>query len=162
MPTRARLRQGKFLLEPVGLAQSLSLRVQHGAAVAAGIGVEIHAARGQAAVLEDHQHALRRQVDVGRELIGVPAEEFVAGIGIDRTEPAGRGGLRRIALPEEEPGEFVVGEPEVAAAHAARLNRRRPVGGPAFGYSTDSCDAEYSCVDRARGECGGSGRHVYS
>ena len=29
------------------------------------------------------------QVDVGRELVGVPAEERVAGVGVDRAEGAG-------------------------------------------------------------------------
>ena len=35
-----------------------------------------------------HQHALRRQVDVGRELVGVPAEQQVAAVGVDRAEHA--------------------------------------------------------------------------
>ena len=37
---------------------------------------------------QDHQHALRRQVEVGRELVGVPAEQQVAAVGVDRAEHA--------------------------------------------------------------------------
>ena len=45
---------------------------------------------------------LRREIDVGRELVGVPAEQHVAGVGVDRTERARRAGdfqfmLHRVA-----------------------------------------------------------------
>jgi hypothetical protein len=55
-------------------------------------GVEIHAAGGQAARVENGEHALRRQVDVRRELVGVPAQQHVACVGVDGAERAGGGG----------------------------------------------------------------------
>ena len=57
-------------------------------ALAADLGVEVQAAGGEAAVLEDDEHDLRGQVDVGGELVGVPAQEQVAGVGVDRAEDA--------------------------------------------------------------------------
>ena len=59
-------------------------------AFAADLGVEVDAAGGEAAVLQQHEHALRRQIDVGRELVGVPAEQQVAGVGVDRAQDARR------------------------------------------------------------------------
>ena len=55
-------------------------------AFAADLGVKVDAAGAEAAVLEDRQHALRGEVVVGRELVGVPAEEQVARVGVDRAE----------------------------------------------------------------------------
>ena len=52
------------------------------------LGVEVDAARRQAALPQDDQHALRRQIQVGRELIGVPAEQQVAAVGVHRAEQA--------------------------------------------------------------------------
>ncbi len=57
-------------------------------ALAADLGVEVDAARSQAALCQDHQHAAGRQVEVGRELIGVPAQQQVAAVGVDRAEHA--------------------------------------------------------------------------
>ena len=53
------------------------------------LGVEVEAALGEAAHLEDAQHDVRREVEVGRELVGVPAEERVAAVGVDGTEGVG-------------------------------------------------------------------------
>ena len=55
-------------------------------ALAADLGVEVGAAAAESALLEDHEHDLRREVDVGRELVGVPAEEQVARVGVDRAQ----------------------------------------------------------------------------
>ena len=52
-------------------------------------GVEIHAARGQAARVQNGKHALRCQVDVGWKLVRVPAQKQIAGIGINGAERTG-------------------------------------------------------------------------
>ena len=57
-------------------------------AFAAHFGVEIHAAGGDATVLEDGKHALGGEINVGWELVGVPAEQEVAGVGIDGPQKA--------------------------------------------------------------------------
>src|SRR5262245_57123073 len=46
-------------------------------ALAPDLGVEIRAAGGETAVLQNRQHDLARQVKVGGELVGVPSEEHV-------------------------------------------------------------------------------------
>ena len=56
----------------------------------------------KAAVLEHRVHALRGEIDIGRELVGVPAEEHVAGVGVDRAKHARAAGdfhfvLHRVA-----------------------------------------------------------------
>src|SRR6185503_10027092 len=61
-------------------------------ALAAHFGVEVGATGGQAAHLEDDQHDLRGEVNVGGELVGIPAKEQVAGIGVDAAEGARGGG----------------------------------------------------------------------
>ena len=50
--------------------------------------VEVDPAGCQAALFQDDQHALRGEVDVGRELVGVPAEQQVAGVGVDAAQVA--------------------------------------------------------------------------
>lgn len=50
--------------------------------------VEVDAAGCQAALLQDDHHALRGQVDVGWELVGVPAQQQVAGVGVDAAQVA--------------------------------------------------------------------------
>src|SRR5262249_48938534 len=57
-------------------------------ALAAHFRVEVYAAGSEAALAEDHQHALRGQVQIGRKLVGVPAQEQVAAVGVDRAEHA--------------------------------------------------------------------------
>ena len=61
-------------------------------AFAADFGVEVCAAGGEAAHLEDGEHDLGGEINVGGELVGVPAEENVAGVGVDRAEGVGGGG----------------------------------------------------------------------
>ena len=67
-------------------------------ALAADLGVEVHAAGLEAAVFQDAQHALRGEVDVGGELVGVPAEHEVAGVGVDGAEGAGGAGDFQLVL----------------------------------------------------------------
>ena len=57
-------------------------------ALAADLGVEVDAAGREPAHVEDAEHALRGQVDVGGELVGVPAQQVVAGVGVDRAQGA--------------------------------------------------------------------------
>src|SRR5262249_3861740 len=57
-------------------------------ALAAHFRVEVDAAGREAALAEDHQHALRGQVQIGRKLVGVPAQQQVAAIGVDGAEHA--------------------------------------------------------------------------
>ena len=57
-------------------------------ALAADLGVEIDAARSQSPLPQDHQHALRREIEIGRELVGVPAEQHVPRVGVDAAEGA--------------------------------------------------------------------------
>ena len=54
----------------------------------AAFGVEVRPAGGEPAVFQEGQHDLRGQVDVGRELVGVPADEQIARVGVNRTERA--------------------------------------------------------------------------
>ena len=55
----------------------------------AALGVEVEAASCEATHFEHAEHDLCGQVDVGRELIGVPADELVATIGVDTAEHVG-------------------------------------------------------------------------
>ena len=55
-------------------------------AFAANFRVEVRTAGMQSALLHQHQHDLSRQVDVGWELVGIPAQEQVARIGVDASE----------------------------------------------------------------------------
>src|SRR5205823_4424590 len=57
-------------------------------ALAPHLGVEVDAARRQAALTQDHEHALRRQVQVSRKLIRVPAQKQIAAVGVDGAEQA--------------------------------------------------------------------------
>jgi hypothetical protein len=50
------------------------------------LGVEVEPAGGEAAHAQHDQHDLRGEVEVGGELVGVPADELVATVGIDRAE----------------------------------------------------------------------------
>ena len=50
------------------------------------LGVEVDAARGESVLPEDDEHALRREINVGRELVRVPAEQHVARVGVDAAE----------------------------------------------------------------------------
>ena len=45
-----------------------------------------------------HEHALRGEIEVGRELVGVPAEQQVARVGVDRAERSGGGGDFQLVL----------------------------------------------------------------
>ena len=38
---------------------------------------------------QDAEHALGGQVDIGGELVGIPAQQVITGIGVDRAECAG-------------------------------------------------------------------------
>ena len=67
-------------------------------AFAPHLGVEIRPARREAAHFQNGQHDVRGEINVGRELVGVPAEEQVAGIGVDRAERVGRGGDLQFVL----------------------------------------------------------------
>ena len=58
-------------------------------ALAAHLRVEVESARGESSHLHDAEHHLGGEVEVGRELVGVPADEFVAGVGIDGAEGVG-------------------------------------------------------------------------
>ena len=49
-------------------------------------------------IFEDDEHALRGEIDVGRELVGVPAEQQVARVGVDRAERSGGGGDFQLVL----------------------------------------------------------------
>src|SRR5690606_5842631 len=73
-------------------------------ALAADLRIEVDTAGREAAVLEDHEHDLRRQVDIGRELVGVPTEEKIARVRIDRAEEALRAGVVELVL-HRVPGE---------------------------------------------------------
>ena len=53
---------------------------------AAHLGVEVNAAGFEAAIFEHAEHGVGREVDVGRKLVGVPAEELIAGVGVDRSQ----------------------------------------------------------------------------
>src|SRR5207253_7917196 len=48
--------------------------------------VEVRAAGGEAADFQQCQHDVRREINVGGELVGVPAQEQVARVGVDRAE----------------------------------------------------------------------------
>ena len=52
-------------------------------AFAPHFGVKVYSARRNATVLEDGEHALGGEINVGWELVGVPAEEKVTGVGVD-------------------------------------------------------------------------------
>ena len=62
----------------------------------AELGVEIETAGAKAAGAEDRGHGKRELLDVGVELVGVPTQQKVAGVGVDRSEQALRG--RRLDL----------------------------------------------------------------
>ncbi len=55
-------------------------------AFALHVGVEVQSAGGEPAALENAQHRRRRVVQVGGELIGIPAQQQVAAVGVDRAE----------------------------------------------------------------------------
>ena len=61
-------------------------------AFAADLGVEVEAAGFEAAHFEDLDHDVGGHVDIDGELVGVPADEFVTGIGVDAAEGIGGGG----------------------------------------------------------------------
>jgi len=66
--------------------------------LAADLGVEIEPARGKAAAIQDlvkHQRQLR---NVHRELVGVPAEQIVAAVDVERAEHAERLGERDLVM----------------------------------------------------------------
>ena len=74
----------------------------------AHLGVEVEAARRDAAVLQDE---IQRRDEFGRvvgELVGVPARLVVVAVGVDRAEQAERGGERDLVL------ERMVGQHRVA------------------------------------------------
>ena len=62
------------------------------------LGVEVEPARAQPALAEHHQHALGREQRVGGELVGVPAQEQVAHVGVDAAQPAVRRGHGQVVL----------------------------------------------------------------
>src|ERR1035437_6802372 len=55
-------------------------------AFAATLRVEVHTAGRQAAVFQNGEHRMGRQVNAGGELIRVPTEKLVAGVGVNRTQ----------------------------------------------------------------------------
>lgn len=57
-------------------------------ALAANFGVKVQSAGPQSALIENDEHHLCRQIQVGRELVGIPAEHQVTRIGIDRPQHA--------------------------------------------------------------------------
>ncbi len=57
-------------------------------AFSSDLGIEVDAAGAEAALLEDDEHAGGGEIDIGRELVGVPAEEKVASVGVDAAEEA--------------------------------------------------------------------------
>ena len=57
------------------LVQACDDEIDRLEAFSADLGVEGRAARSQAALRQNHQHALRRQVDIGWKLVGVPAKQ---------------------------------------------------------------------------------------
>ena len=61
-------------------------------ALAADLGVEVDAAGGETAHVQDAEHALRRQIDARRELVGIPAQQVIAGVGVDRAQCPGSDG----------------------------------------------------------------------
>ncbi len=61
-------------------------------AFTSAFGIEVGASGGEAAVFEDREHDLGGEVDIGGELVGIPTEEEVAGIGVDTTEGIGGAG----------------------------------------------------------------------
>ncbi len=61
-------------------------------AFAADLGVEVEAAGFEAAHFKDLDHDVGGHVDIDGELVGVPADEFVTGIGVDAAEGVGGGG----------------------------------------------------------------------
>jgi len=66
--------------------------------LATHFGVEVQAAGRETAVLEQHEHDLRGQVNVGRELIGIPAQQQVAEVGIDGAKEALHRGIFELVL----------------------------------------------------------------
>lgn len=56
------------------------------------LGIEVETTGGEAAHFEDFFHDAGGEVEVGRELVGVPADEFVALVGIDGAEGIGSDG----------------------------------------------------------------------
>ena len=66
--------------------------------LATALGVEVQAAGGEAAHLEDGEHDLGRQVDVCGKLVGIPADEFIAAVGVDATEHASIGSHGELVL----------------------------------------------------------------
>ena len=61
-------------------------------ALAAYLGIEVDAARLEAAHLEYAKHAFGGEVDACGELVRVPAEHRVAGVGVDGAERVGGDG----------------------------------------------------------------------
>ena len=102
-------------------------------ALAPHLGVEVRAAGLEAAHVEDGQHDLGRQINVGRELVGVPAQQHVAGVGVDRAERAGGDGHFQLVLHGVAGQRGVVGlevQLEVAqqVVFAQEVQARRGVG----------------------------------
>ena len=62
------------------------------------LGIEIDAAGGQAAIFQDRVHHLGGEVDAGGELIGIPAHQRIAGVGVDRSEEALHAGIFQFVL----------------------------------------------------------------
>ena len=60
--------------------------------------VEIRPARREAAHLQNREHDLSGEIDARRELVGVPAEQLISGVGVDRTKRVGRGGDLQFVL----------------------------------------------------------------
>ena len=54
----------------------------------AQLGVEVEATRAETAGTQDRDHGEGELADVGVELVGVPAEQLVTGVGVDRAEHA--------------------------------------------------------------------------
>ena len=52
----------------------------------ADFGVKVHSAAAQSTVFEDVVHRLGGEVVIGAELVGVPSEQHVAGVGIDTAQ----------------------------------------------------------------------------
>ena len=56
------------------------------------LGIKVDSSGGKSAHAQDAEHALSGQVEVGGELVGVPAHQVVSGIGVDRAQCAGTDG----------------------------------------------------------------------
>ena len=62
------------------------------------LGIEVESTGGEAAHVEDNEHYLGGQIDVGWELVGIPANKLVPTIGVDGPQGIGIGGNGKVVL----------------------------------------------------------------